>query len=82
MQDENWNQLLRHCTEHDSYQGCPLPQPDIAQYEEEYQYQNEYKASEGYNHPCANEACSAEYIEYQDLPKPVHDEAEWSDGWK
>ncbi|XP_031475278.1 probable RNA helicase SDE3 [Nymphaea colorata] len=80
--DVHWNQLLGHCTEHDSYQGCPLPQPDVAQYEEEYQDENEYNASEGYTHPCANEACGGGNVEYEDLPKPVTDEAEWSDGWK
>ncbi|XP_010256116.1 PREDICTED: probable RNA helicase SDE3 [Nelumbo nucifera] len=75
--DPYWNRLLWYCSDNNSYQGCPLP---------ERQYYDEDPAKEEYWNDEENFQSSdqAEWADnsFQEVPKPVTDEAEWSDGWK
>uniref|UniRef100_A0A2P2IQ12 RNA helicase n=1 Tax=Rhizophora mucronata TaxID=61149 RepID=A0A2P2IQ12_RHIMU len=78
--DVHWNKLLWHCVDHDSYQGCALPERREFFYErqgmEVFANNDEEKLqlSEGV-------ACGQEPFQ-TDIPKPVKDEDEWSDGWR
>ncbi|XAR54698.1 RNA helicase [Bertholletia excelsa] len=88
--DPFWNQLLWHCVENSSYQGCPLPEK--LDYLEEEQREENYPAEEGEYYPAEEGEYPqpSEEAEYQqettnqaeDFPKPEYDETQWSDGWK
>lgn len=82
MQDEYWNKLLWHCVDHDSYQGCALPEKSLEPvdnypaYEDRINYDGEQPSSSGeagWDHPGSSQA---------EIPEPVTDEAQWSDGWR
>ncbi|TXG72089.1 hypothetical protein EZV62_000668 [Acer yangbiense] len=84
--DPYWHKLLWYCSDNNSYQGCVLPerleefdenpaQESFAEYEEEVfqpTTQNEWEQ----NNWEQNESFQPE------LPKPVKDVDEWSDGWR
>ncbi|EEF45264.1 ATP-dependent helicase NAM7, putative [Ricinus communis] len=80
--DPHWSKLLWYCADHESYQGCGLPEGE--EYVEEYQIQDDGANYDYYNgnpqsteeHGWNQDYCQAE------TPKPVTDETEWSDGWK
>lgn len=81
-QDPYWNKLLWHCYDNNSYKGCNLPErPEIVDgdgYE-----QAEYPNYEGENTvPPSDEVEWGQDSFQQEIPKPVVDEDEWSDGWK
>jgi len=79
--------MLWYCVDNSSYQGCSLPER-VEQYDDEETEEN----------PCLGEdnawpSNNAEWgqdssnnVEQDSshigLPKPVTDEAEWSDGWR
>lgn len=69
-QDPNWDKLLRHCSDNNSYHGCPLPalQNDVIDNEHEKPFSDEVE-------------CGEEAPEAEEIRKPITDEAEWSDGW-
>ncbi|KAJ6351264.1 hypothetical protein OIU78_007227 [Salix suchowensis] len=80
--DEYWNKLLWHCVDHDSYQGCALPEKSLEPadnypaYEDRINYDGEQPSSSGeagWDHPGSSQS---------EIPEPVTDEAEWSDGWR
>ncbi|KAF9677617.1 hypothetical protein SADUNF_Sadunf08G0126300 [Salix dunnii] len=80
--DEHWNKLLWYCVDHDSYQGCALPEKSLERtdnypaYEDRINYDGEQPSSSGevgWDHPGLSRA---------GIPEPVTDEAEWSDGWR
>ncbi|KAF2285412.1 hypothetical protein GH714_003619 [Hevea brasiliensis] len=80
--DPYWNKLLWYCADHDSYQGCGLPErQDLV---DECQIQEDcvsYDNSE--ENPLPSEEVGWGQESFQsEIPKPVTDEAEWSDGWK
>ncbi|XP_059632488.1 probable RNA helicase SDE3 [Cornus florida] len=87
--DPYWNKQLWHCSDNRSYQGCPLPekQEDIEDYPQEegqsdYPQEEGHSAYEGENH-LPSDKFEVRGEAYQaDLPEPITDEAEWSDGWK
>lgn len=68
--------LLWRCIDNDSYQGCPPPERQES-VDEEYGSND----NEG-NYGSLNDAGCGEESSQTELPKPVTDEAEWSDGWK
>ncbi|GLT47611.1 hypothetical protein SLA2020_212970 [Shorea laevis] len=72
--DPYWEKLLWHCSDNNSYQGCPLPE-------------RQYNAAEpkaevncGPEDSCCSNAGNWDHSSSQE--KPVTDEAEWSDGWQ
>ncbi|KAL9447579.1 hypothetical protein AB3S75_015116 [Citrus x aurantiifolia] len=68
-QDPYWNKLLWHCCDNNSYQGCPAP-------ERQECADDPYSSNSG---SCGQPFQGEEVME---TPKPLADEAEWSDGWK
>lgn len=68
-QDPYWNKLLWHCCDNNSYQGCPAP-------ERQECADDPYSSNSG---SCGQPFQAEEVTE---TPKPLADEAEWSDGWK
>ncbi|XP_058086867.1 probable RNA helicase SDE3 [Magnolia sinica] len=81
--DLYWDKLLRHCSDNDSYLGCPLPPPENRDdpdtglgYEGDFNGQDNTNPSFSSEVEWGDGSCNAE-----DIPKPITDEAEWSDGW-
>ncbi|XP_042480863.1 probable RNA helicase SDE3 [Macadamia integrifolia] len=74
--DPYWAKILWHCSDNNSYQGCPLP--------ERLEDPKEYWDGEDNTQPSDNAAWGDESFQPQveETPQPVTDEAEWSDGWK
>ncbi|KAL9450709.1 hypothetical protein AB3S75_012441 [Citrus x aurantiifolia] len=68
-QDPYWNKLLWHCCDNNSYQGCPAP-------ERQECADDPYSSNSG---SCGQPFQAEEVTE---TPKPLADEAEWSDDWK
>lgn len=69
--DPFWDKLLRYCSDKNSYQGCPLPAP-----------QNNEIIGDEHENPFSDEVeSSEEAYKAEEIPKPITDEAEWSDGW-
>lgn len=90
-QDPYWDKLLTYCSDNNSYQGCPLP-------EKQEQVDEKSDMTELLNSIGKSMTESLNFMETkshevnknardipkqdEDIPKPVFDEAEWSDGWK
>ncbi|ERN01585.1 probable RNA helicase SDE3 [Amborella trichopoda] len=84
--DKHWAKLLKHCTDNNSYEGCPLPQlHEPEEYAEEDIHQETFH-DEGNPWPdTSNEQGwdnHSTFNKVEELPPPVTDEAEWSDGWR
>ncbi|KAB1214695.1 putative RNA helicase SDE3 [Morella rubra] len=77
--DTFWNKLLWRCADNNSYQGCGLP--DRQEFEDEDPTQDCLNGVEGNPLPSQGVEWSQEPWQ-EEYPKPVTDEAEWSDGWK
>lgn len=91
LQDPYWDKLLTYCSDKNSYQGCPLP-------EKQEQVDEKSDMTELLNSIGKSMTESLNFMETkshevdenardipkqgEDIPKPVFDEAEWSDGWK
>ncbi|CAK7327087.1 unnamed protein product [Dovyalis caffra] len=78
--DQYWNKLLWHCVDHDSYQGCALPErqeyvDDYPTYEDCVNYNGEQPLPSGEVGWCPASSQT-------EIQKPVTNEAEWSDGWQ
>jgi helicase MOV-10 len=65
-QDDHWSQMLWHCVDNSSYQGCALPER-IERFNEDVGENSSF----GFNEDSFQ----------SELPKPVTDEADWGDGW-
>ncbi|XP_027360164.1 probable RNA helicase SDE3 [Abrus precatorius] len=72
--DDQWSQMLWHCVDNSSYQGCSLPErPKFYDDEDTGENSNALPSSNG---EWSQDSSQLEF------PKPVTDEAEWSDGWR
>ncbi|KAF8392378.1 hypothetical protein HHK36_022720 [Tetracentron sinense] len=78
--DTYWEKLLWHCADNNSYQGCPLPERQEFAEKDPIQEDN-LNFDEEYPQP-SEEVEWGETVQAGEIPKPVMDEAEWSDGWK
>lgn len=77
--DNHWSQMLWHCVDNSSYQGCSLPER-VELYDDEVTRENSSFAEDN-----ALPSNNVEWVHDSsqlELPKPVTDEAEWSDGWR
>lgn len=77
-QDPYWSKLIWRCTDHNSYQGCALPE------RQEYDDDEEVSTPEDCR---VNDENSIAEMWGEDTKEignlvPFTDEAEWSDGWK
>ncbi|XP_031249415.1 probable RNA helicase SDE3 [Pistacia vera] len=81
-QDRYWDKLLWYCCDNNSYQGCPLPErPDHA----DEMLNPEMNSSNEFESPHSKVGAWGQPFQGEDIPEipqPVTDEAEWSDGWK
>ncbi|XP_062169897.1 probable RNA helicase SDE3 isoform X2 [Alnus glutinosa] len=77
--DRYWSKLLWHCVDNNSYKGCSLP--DRQEFVDEDCTQGDYLNCDEENTPPPQEAEWGQES-WQEYPKPVTDESEWSDGWK
>ncbi|KAA8548661.1 hypothetical protein F0562_000345 [Nyssa sinensis] len=79
-EDQYWNKQLWHCSDNSSYQGCPLPE------RQEYLENPTEESYLGYEEENPQPSDNLEWgegsFQEEDMPTPVKDEAEWSDGWK
>ncbi|QHO11265.1 hypothetical protein HN873_050936 [Arachis hypogaea] len=76
--DNYWSQMLWHCVDNSSYQGCTHPDKPKP-YVEDAGDNNVKPYGE------VNGEDSVEWgqdLSQVEIPKPVTDEAEWSDGWR
>ncbi|WRX21705.1 DNA2/NAM7 helicase [Theobroma cacao] len=75
--DPYWSRLIWRCADNNSYQGCALPERQV--------YVDEVSIEEDcWNHD-ENTHGESGWVQdtiQSEVPKPVTDEAEWSDGWK
>ncbi|KAJ8768373.1 hypothetical protein K2173_021526 [Erythroxylum novogranatense] len=71
--DMYWNQLLWYCVDHESYQGCALP--------EKQEFVDDFVNCVPENVQPTDVGCGEESFQ-NEIPKPVVDESEWSDGWR
>ncbi|KAL6005174.1 hypothetical protein ACLOJK_005736 [Asimina triloba] len=80
-QDLHWDKLLRYCSDNNSYTGCPLPPPE--NYDDADRSLGNKDASQDNSLPSFSDGpeWEDESFKVDDIPKPVTDEAEWSDGW-
>ncbi|XP_004511390.1 probable RNA helicase SDE3 [Cicer arietinum] len=77
--DYHWSQMLWHCVDNSSYLGCSLP--ERLEHCDEDAEENSFS---GFNEDNAFPSNNVEFGQdsfQSELPKPVTDEAEWSDGW-
>ncbi|XP_014520114.1 probable RNA helicase SDE3 [Vigna radiata var. radiata] len=87
--DENWSQMLWYCVDNSSYQGCSLPER-VEPYDDEDTGENPYSTEDNawpsnnaeWGQDSSNNAEWDQDSSQIGLPKPVTDEAEWSDGWR
>ncbi|KAL3040109.1 hypothetical protein AAZX31_01G220700 [Glycine max] len=84
--DDHWSQMLWHCVDNSSYQGCSLPER-VELYEDEDTGENtcftEDNASPSNNVEWGQDSSNnGEWGQDSSFTKPVTDEAEWSDGWR
>ncbi|KAI9194377.1 hypothetical protein LWI28_005431 [Acer negundo] len=90
--DPYWHKLLWYCSDNNSYQGCVLPerleefdenpaQESFAKYEEVFQptIQNEWEQNNWEQNDWEQ---NESFQPAPELPKPVKDVDEWSDGWR
>ncbi|XVE81647.1 hypothetical protein DITRI_Ditri15bG0082000 [Diplodiscus trichospermus] len=76
-EDPYWSQLIWRCADNNSSQGCTLP--ERKEYVDEALVQEDcWNDDESIN----VESRWGEHTIQSEIPKPVTDEAEWSDGWK
>ncbi|XP_020230053.1 probable RNA helicase SDE3 [Cajanus cajan] len=78
--DDNWSQMLWHCVDNSSYLGCSPPER-LQHCEEEDTGENSCFTEDNALPPSNNVGWGPDSSPL-DLPKPVTDEAEWSDGWR
>ncbi|KAH7573814.1 hypothetical protein ACOSQ2_007978 [Xanthoceras sorbifolium] len=78
--DPYWNKLLWYCSDNDSYQGCGLPERQ-EDFDEDPAQDNFLNYKEEISQPTEQDEWNQESFQ-PDLPKPVKDEDEWSDGWR
>ncbi|VFQ78197.1 unnamed protein product [Cuscuta campestris] len=88
-QDEHWNKLLWYCVENDSYKGCFLPPREEIIADESgagwggYEEPNNQQWFEGWKDvDPINQGAESGQVWGDEIPPPVTDENEWSDGWK
>ena len=76
--------LLWRCIDNNSYQGCSPPERQEFVKDEYGSNENgeNYGNNNEDNHGNDNETGWGEEPLQEEFPKPVTDEAEWSDGWK
>ncbi|CAJ1926140.1 unnamed protein product [Sphenostylis stenocarpa] len=87
--DDNWSQMLWYCVDNSSYQGCSLPER-VELYDDEgtgenpcLTEDNAFPSNNGeWGQDSSNNVEWGQHSSQFELPKPVTDEAEWSDGWK
>lgn len=73
MQDFYWDRLLWHCSDNNSYQGCPLPErQDYEDDDPKFKDDQIWQESEFLQASLHSE----------EISKPVKDDDGWSDGWK
>lgn len=79
--------MLWFCADNSSYQGCSLPDRPELYEEEENNGENSYYNGEN-SYLNEENALPSNDVEWgqdstpSEFPKPVTDEAEWSDGWR
>ncbi|GFZ08872.1 P-loop containing nucleoside triphosphate hydrolases superfamily protein [Actinidia rufa] len=83
-EDPYWNLLLKHCVDNSSYQGCDLPKERDDFHEDPTEKESDLGWKEEDCPQPSNEVESEgePTNQAEEFPKPVFDEAEWSDGWK
>ncbi|KAK7308864.1 hypothetical protein RJT34_05163 [Clitoria ternatea] len=84
--DNHWSQMLWHCVDNSSYQGCTLP--ERVEIVDNVKFDDNINTTENpWPNFNADNALPSNKVEWghdssqSELPKPVTDEAEWSDGW-
>jgi helicase MOV-10 len=78
-QDDHWSQMLWHCVDNSSYQGCALPER-IERFNDDVGENSDFGFNEDNTWPSNNGEFGQDSFQ-SELPKPVTDEAEWGDGW-
>lgn len=81
--------MLWYCVDNSSYQGCSLPER-VEPYDDEDTGENPYSTEDNawpsnnaeWGQDSSNNAEWDQDSSQIGLPKPVTDEAEWSDGWR
>nr|GMD66134.1 probable RNA helicase SDE3 [Ipomoea batatas] len=81
-QDPHWNKLLWYCVENGSYTGCFLPVREESEDDESVGGRNIETNDQFFDGRGDTELIKHEANVWEDLPPPVTDENEWSDGWK
>lgn len=82
LQDPHWNKLLWYCVENGSYTGCFLPVREESEDDESVGGRNIETNDQFFDGRGDTELIKHEANVWEDLPPPVTDENEWSDGWK
>ncbi|KAL5098655.1 hypothetical protein RYX36_002982 [Vicia faba] len=77
--DNHWSQMLWHCVDNSSYLGCALPER-IEHFHEDIGENSGFGFNEDNTWPSNNAEFGQDSFQ-SELPKPVTNEAEWSDGW-
>lgn len=80
MQDSYWNKILWRCSDNDSYQGCAPPEREDFHYKETGQFS--FNGEEENPQSSNEDGWDQEPFQAEEIPKPVTNEDEWSDGWK
>ena len=82
-QDDHWSQMLWYCVDNSSYQGCSLPER-VELYDDEDTGENPCLTEDNaeWGQDSSNNVEWGQDSSQMGLPKPVYDEAEWSDGWR
>lgn len=77
-QDPYWSKLIWRCADHNSYQGCALPE------RQEYEDDAEVSTPEDCRVDDENSIAEMWGEDTKEIGNliPFTDEAEWSDGWK
>ncbi|RDY10645.1 putative RNA helicase SDE3, partial [Mucuna pruriens] len=78
--DDNWSQMLWYCVDNSAYQGCSLPER-VELYDDEDTGENSCFTEDNNALPTNNVEWGQDSHQLE-FPKPVTDEAEWSDGWR
>ncbi|GAV89955.1 AAA_11 domain-containing protein/AAA_12 domain-containing protein [Cephalotus follicularis] len=78
--DVYWNKLLWHCADHNSYEGCALPERQDDDINGNPGHENLYSEEEENAQPSKEGGWGQETFQTE-FSKPVTDEGEWSDGW-
>lgn len=74
-QDPNWDELLRYCSDNNSYNGCPLPERQNHAEEEQSGREANSNPKFEIENPSASIAWRGESSQLEEI-------AQWPDGWK